>query len=275
MHVADASNLERNLYLATQFIELGVPTVIALNMYDMALDRGLKIDIEMLSELLGVPMVPTVGSREEGIDELMALAIEVAREGRKPTKPMRYGRELEAHIAEVSEVLEAAGSVGDLPPRWVATKLLEGDTQVTALTADSLEGSEEILNRVEHIREHLEEVIGDYRTLGVETVLTVRGDEPRDQEEFSPHPDSFDHASDFLRFAKTISDSCFGAACYPEGHIEAVSREADLEHLKQKVDLGAEFLIANYFYDNRSFFDFMDSCTTEGIEVPILPQVHR
>ncbi len=161
VHVADASNLERNLYLATQFIELGVPTVVALNMYDMALDRGLKIDIEMLSELLGVPMVPTVGSREEGIDELMALAIEVAREGRKPTKPMRYGRELEAHIAEVSEVLEAAGSVGDLPPRWVAIKLLEGDTQVTALTADSLEGSEEILNRVEHIREHLEEVIGD------------------------------------------------------------------------------------------------------------------
>ena len=74
VHVADASNLERNLYLATQFIELGVPTIVALNMYDMALDRGLNIDIEMLSELMGVPMVPTVGSKEEGIDELMALA---------------------------------------------------------------------------------------------------------------------------------------------------------------------------------------------------------
>ncbi len=161
VHVADASNLERNLYLATQFIELGVPTVVALNMYDMALDRGLQIDIEMLQELLGVPMVPTVGSREEGIDELMAWAIEVAREGRKPAKPLPYGRELEAHIAEVEEVLESAGGVGDLPSRWVAIKLLEGDSQVTALTTDSLEGSAEIIAQVERIREHLEQVVGD------------------------------------------------------------------------------------------------------------------
>ena len=121
--------------------------------------------------------------------------------------------------------------------------------------------------------QELEEVIGDYRSLGVQSVLTVRGDEPRDQEGFSPHPDSFAHASDFLRFAKSRFDSCIGAACYPEGHIEAESREADLEYLKQKVDLGAEFLIANYFYDNRFFFDFMDRCVAKGIEVPILPGV--
>lgn len=119
----------------------------------------------------------------------------------------------------------------------------------------------------------LEEVIGEYRGLGVESVLTVRGDEPGDEGAFSPHPDSFAHASDFLRFAKTISDSCFGAACYPEGHVEAKTPEQDLEYLRQKVDLGAEFLIANYFYDNRFFFDFMARCIAKGIEVPILPGV--
>ena len=119
----------------------------------------------------------------------------------------------------------------------------------------------------------LREVITEYRTLGVQTLLTVRGDEPREDETFSPHPDSFAHASDFLRFARSTFDSCFGAACYPEGHIEAESAEADLDYLKKKVDLGAEFLVANYFYDNRFFFDFMDRCIAKGISVPILPGV--
>ena len=121
--------------------------------------------------------------------------------------------------------------------------------------------------------EELDEVIGDYRSLGVQTMLTVRGDEPREQEGFSPHPKSFAHASDFLRHAKASFDTCFGAACYPEGHIESEGKEADLDFLKGKVDLGAEFLIANYFYDNRLFFDFRDRCTAIGIDVPILPGV--
>ena len=121
--------------------------------------------------------------------------------------------------------------------------------------------------------QELEEVIADYRNLGVETVLTVRGDEPRDQEDFSPHADSFAHASDFLAFAKSHFDSCFGAACYPEGHIEAENRASDLDYLKQKVDLGAEFLIANYFYDNEFFFDFLERCAAKGIDIPILPGV--
>ena len=119
----------------------------------------------------------------------------------------------------------------------------------------------------------LEDVIDGYRELGVETILTVRGDEPRDQDDFSPHPDSFPHATDFLRFVKPRSDLCVGAACYPEGHIEAESKEKDMEYLKQKVDLGAEFLITNYFYDNHFYFDFIDRCNASGIHVPIVPGV--
>ncbi len=161
VHVVDASNLERNLYLATQFIELGVPTVVALNMYDMAQDRGRQIDIDLLSELMGVPMVPTVGSREEGIAELLRMTIETVREHRTPEKPLRYGRELEAHIEEVRVVLDEAGGLGELPTRWAAIKLLEDDAQVRSLTEDTLDGGKEVLARVERIREHLEEVIGD------------------------------------------------------------------------------------------------------------------
>lgn len=119
----------------------------------------------------------------------------------------------------------------------------------------------------------LDAVIARYRELGVETILTVRGDEPRDQNDFSPHPDSFPHATDFLKFVKSRSDLCVGAACYPEGHIEAESKEKDMEYLKLKVDLGAEFVITNYFYDNHFFFDFMDRCNANGIHVPIVPGV--
>ena len=119
----------------------------------------------------------------------------------------------------------------------------------------------------------LETVIADYRRLGVETILAVRGDEPRDQEGFTPHPDSMPHASDFLRMVVPRADLCVGAACYPEGHIEAESKEKDLEFLKQKVDIGAEFLIANYFYDNRFYFDFVERCREVDIRVPIVPGV--
>jgi methylenetetrahydrofolate reductase (NADPH) len=119
----------------------------------------------------------------------------------------------------------------------------------------------------------LEGIIDGYRELGVETILTVRGDKPRDQDGFSTHPDSFPHATDFLRFAKPRFDLCVGAACYPEGHIEAESKKMDMEYLKQKVDLGAEFLITNYFYDNHFYFDFIDRCNASGIHVPIVPGV--
>ena len=161
IHVVDASNLERNLYLTTQFIELGVPTVVALNMFDLAQSRGRQIDVELLSELMGVPMVPTVGSREQGIDELMQVAVQTALEHRVPAKPLLYGRELEAHIVELVELLDAAGGLAGLPSRWVAIKLLEDDEQVRNVVRDTLQGGEALGAQVERIRAHLEGVIGD------------------------------------------------------------------------------------------------------------------
>jgi len=81
------------------------------------------------------------------------------------------------------------------------------------------------------------------------------------------------HASDLLAFVSKRRDFCLGAAGYPEGHIEAESKQKDLEYLKLKVDSGAQFVIANYFYDNRYFFDFVEQCRRLGIQVPILPGV--
>ncbi|MHC4618703.1 MAG: methylenetetrahydrofolate reductase [Planctomycetota bacterium] len=116
-------------------------------------------------------------------------------------------------------------------------------------------------------------VLDSYEALGIENILVVRGDPPREQEDFEPHPKSLAHASDLMAFIRPRYDFCIGAAGYPEGHIEAESKEKDLEYVKLKVDNGAEYIISNYFYDNRYFFDFVERCRAIGIDVPILAGV--
>jgi methylenetetrahydrofolate reductase (NADPH) len=115
--------------------------------------------------------------------------------------------------------------------------------------------------------------LDSYQQLGIDNILTVRGDVPREDEDFTPHPDSFEHANELLEFVRPKYDFCIGVAAYPEGHIEAESLDADLGFLKQKVDLGAEFIITNYAYDNRYFFDFVSRARAAGINLPILPGV--
>lgn len=116
-------------------------------------------------------------------------------------------------------------------------------------------------------------VLNSYKGLGLENILVVRGDIPRDDEEFSPHPQSYKHASDLMKFIRPKFDFCLGVAAYPEGHIEADSKEKDLEYLKLKVDQGAEYIITNYTYDNHYFYDFVDRCLGLGISIPIVPGV--
>jgi methylenetetrahydrofolate reductase (NADPH) len=120
--------------------------------------------------------------------------------------------------------------------------------------------------------EDISDVLDSYESMGIENILVVRGDPPR-EEEFKLHPESFPHASDMMEFIRPRYNFCLGVAGYPEGHVEAPSREKDLEYLKLKVDQGAEYIISNYFYDNRYFFDFVERCRTIGIDVPILPGV--
>ncbi len=115
-------------------------------------------------------------------------------------------------------------------------------------------------------------VLNDYQALGVENILAVRGDPPQD-EGFAGHPDSLAHASELVTLMRARYDFCVGVAGYPEGHIHAPSREEDLAFLKLKVDQGAEYIIANYFYDNAYFLDFVERCRALSIDVPILPGI--
>jgi methylenetetrahydrofolate reductase (NADH) len=117
------------------------------------------------------------------------------------------------------------------------------------------------------------EVLDTFKRQGIETVFVIQGDEPQDDSNFTPHADALPHASDLLGFIKDRYDFCLGGAGYPEGHIEAQSLEKDIEYARLKQDNGAEYLMAQYFYDNRFFYDFVDKCRAAGITIPIVPGI--
>lgn len=125
--VLDSTNLERNLYLLLQLIELGLPVVAALNMSDEAAEKGIVIDHTLLSKTLGVPMVPTVGSRGDGVRELLETTIATFDAHTLPRMP-NYGEDIEAHIAALVELLkEDEKFTAAYSPRWMAIKLIEKD----------------------------------------------------------------------------------------------------------------------------------------------------
>jgi ferrous iron transport protein B len=164
VHVVDASNLERNLYLGVQLLELGVPLVIALNMSDVAAARGYAIDRSRLSALLGdVPLVPTVGHRNEGTGDLLEAIVAVGS-GAHPVRrvPISYGREVDEEVGKLAGLLEgSAWRLAPREPRWIALKLLEGDGRVRDRVRQRCERAEEILSAAEASVRHLEGVFGD------------------------------------------------------------------------------------------------------------------
>lgn len=120
-------------------------------------------------------------------------------------------------------------------------------------------------------RAELRSLFDELAVSGIENVLALRGDPPRGQAIFTPPPGGFAHASDLIAMLRRNYDFCVGAACYPEVHPEAESAESDLEHLREKVDAGADFLISQLFFDNDAYADFVLRARAAGIGVPMLP----
>jgi len=162
--VADASNLERNLYLTVQLLELDLPLVLALNMSDVAAARGQVIDRENLSRLLGgVPIIPTVGNRGVGI-EALADAIAAVGTGAHPIRhvPVSYGAEVDEEIAKLSALLEPQGArLAPRGPPWVALKLLEADPAIRDLVRTRCAEAETILAGADAAGAHLRTLLGD------------------------------------------------------------------------------------------------------------------
>jgi methylenetetrahydrofolate reductase (NADPH) len=121
--------------------------------------------------------------------------------------------------------------------------------------------------------EEIVEAMEKFSSLGIQTVFVVRGDAPTWDENYKPHPEAMQYASVLIKFIKSRYDFCLGAAGYPETHMEAESPEKDLDYLKLKVDEGAEYIVAQYFYDNTFFYDYLDKVMAKGINVPVVPGV--
>ncbi len=123
---------------------------------------------------------------------------------------------------------------------------------------------------VGHGRSEIGALIDDLRNRGVENVLALRGDPPQGQDRFEPADDGFAHADELVAFIRDRCDVCIGAACYPEVHPEAADAQSDLDHLKRKVDAGADFLITQLFFDNEAFERFRERVEAAGISAPII-----
>lgn len=182
--------------------------------------------------------------------------------------PPKQGAQLENYKKIVKEV-------ADLRPSFISVTY-----GATGGTSDyTVELANEIcnVNRVPALahltcasstKEKVAQVIGELKEKRIENILALRGDIPEHAE--FPLPDQYHHASELIADIKSQGDFCIGGACYPEGHPEAETIWKDLDHLKEKVEAGCEFLTTQMFFDNNIFYNFMYKALRKGIHVPII-----
>ena len=133
------------------------------------------------------------------------------------------------------------------------------------------------LTCVGHAQAEIEAVLAELNERDVENIVALRGDPPKGETEFKPVSDGFRYGSELVRFIRThprfSKAFSLAVAGYPEGHIECKDKAKDLEHLKHKVDQGADVVITQLFFNNRDFFDFVTRAHKAGISVPIVPGI--
>jgi methylenetetrahydrofolate reductase (NADPH) len=122
-------------------------------------------------------------------------------------------------------------------------------------------------------RAEISAYLNSLKAAGIEKILALRGDPPQGETQFVRPIDGFAYANELVAYIRGMNGFRIWVAGYPEGHIEAPSREVDLENLKRKVDAGADGIITQLFFDNRDFFDFVERCRKIGIVVPIVPGI--
>ena len=157
VNVVDAANLERNLYLTVQMMELGANLVMALNMNDFAKKKEHIIDIDLMSELLGIPIIEINAKNGDGFEELLKTVEKQSKNPIDSSKKLSYSNDIKGHLSEIQEVIEKDESLLDVPSVWTAVKLLEKDTIVIDKVQNSKYGSE-ILVKVDKVSKHLHDV---------------------------------------------------------------------------------------------------------------------
>jgi len=200
------------------------------------------------------------------------------KSGKRPVISFEFSRPKDEKAAVNLD--KALDSLTSISPDYVSVTFGAGGS--------TREGSYELIHKLKNERglnvvayiagiglgpDEVVEAMEKFKRIGVETIFVIRGDAPTWDENYKPHPDAMHYASDLLKFIKSRYDFCLGAAGYPESHLEAVSPEKDLDYLKLKIDEGAEYIVAQYFYNNQFFYDYMDKILAKGINVPVVPGV--
>ena len=184
--------------------------------------------------------------------------------------PPKQGAQLQNYKAIAAEIAK-------LKPAYISCTYgaTGGTSDYTVEIADAINsyGVPAIahLTCVSSTREKVHTVIHELKERGIENILALRGDIPTNTD--FPLPDQYHHAIELIREIKEAGDFCIGGACYPEGHPEAANMNEDLDHLKEKVDAGCEYLTTQMFFDNEKYYAFVDRCRAEGITVPIIPGI--
>jgi methylenetetrahydrofolate reductase (NADPH) len=184
-----------------------------------------------------------------------------------PPKTDEGQRSLEGALAELRKdspdyVSVTYGAAGSTRERTVeVTKWVKEDLGLEAMAHLSCVGEP-----VDRLREILDEI----SAAGIDNVLALRGDPPRGETDWKPHPDGLKSSVELIELIRSSYDFCVGATCFPEVHPEAPDLDHDLRFLKRKVDAGATFLITQLFFDNEDYFRFVDSAREYGIGLPII-----
>ncbi len=185
VNVVDATNLERNLFLTFQLLELDIPVVLALNIYDEAEKKGYRIDVAALEELLDIRVVPTVATRDKGLSELLDAAVETAERGAARSKPISYGEDIDGAVQRVQGRLKQQYPeiAARYPLRWLALKVMEGDERV--LEETDIDHEALLEGAVDHLLsahdEDIESLVADVRYGRVSGLVREVVQKPRQQ----------------------------------------------------------------------------------------------
>lgn len=184
--------------------------------------------------------------------------------------PPKKGSQLENYKAIV-------GQMAELKPSYISCTYgaTGGTSDYTVEIADTINsyGIPAIahLTCASSTKEKVQSVIKELKERNIENILALRGDIPENAE--FPLPDQYHHAIELIGEIKEIGDFCIGGACYPEGHPEADTMEEDLQHLKEKVDAGCDYLTTQMFFDNNVYYRFLYKALAKGINVPVVPGI--
>lgn len=175
--------------------------------------------------------------------------------------------------SSVDVIYKTLEELGDLSPDFISVTFSAGGSGNGSLSCEIASKIKDVyhitpmlhLPCINYTKEEIVEVLNDLDARGIENILALRGDINPDIEPKK----NFTYASDLIKFIKERGDYDVAGACYPEGHVEAESLTADILNLKKKVDMGADHLISQLFFDNSFFYDFREKAKIASINVPI------